>query len=82
MLQLSGVYFEGKVHQEKIIPTDKPLKVDVLFEEDIEPETKNQSALNFSFQVRYFLQTSPQLLAFINRYYFFQVKLSLQKCSG
>ena len=35
MLQLTGTYYEGKVHLEKIIPTDRPLKVTVIFEEEV-----------------------------------------------
>ncbi len=49
MLQLTGAFLERKVHQEKIIPTDKPLKVDVLFEEDIEPEPKSLKLTDFLF---------------------------------
>ena len=50
MLQLTGTYFEGKVHLEKIIPTDRPLKVTVIFEEEVsKPEPKRLKFSDFSF---------------------------------
>lgn len=49
MRQLTGTYYQGKVHLEKIIPTDRPLKVVVMFEDDIEPESKGLKLSDFSF---------------------------------
>ena len=49
MLQLTGTYYQGKVHLEKTIPTDRPLKVVVMFEEDIKPESKGLKLSDFSF---------------------------------
>ena len=49
MLQLTGTYYEGKVHLEKIIPTDRPLKVVVMFEEDFNLESKGLKLSDFSF---------------------------------
>lgn len=50
MLQLTGTYYEGKVHLEKIIPTDRPLKVTVIFEEEVsKPEPKRLKFSDFSF---------------------------------
>lgn len=50
MIQLTGTYFKGKVHLEKVIPTDHPLKVTVLFEEEIEnKKSKNLQFADFSF---------------------------------
>ena len=49
MLQLTGTYYQGKVHLEKTIPTDRPLKVVVIFEEDIKPESKELKLSDFSF---------------------------------
>ena len=53
MLQLTGTYYKGKVHLEKIIPTDRPLKVTVIFEEEKEdvskPEVKRLKFSDFSF---------------------------------
>lgn len=50
MLQLSGTYYEGKVHLEKIIPTDHPIKVTVVFEEEVStPEAKKLKFSDFSF---------------------------------
>ena len=49
MLQLTGTYYQGKVHLEKIIPTDRPLKVVVMFEDDIELESKGLKLSDFSF---------------------------------
>ena len=49
MLQLSGTYYQGKIYLEKIIPTDRPLKVVVMFEEDIQLESKGLKLSDFSF---------------------------------
>ena len=50
MLQLTGTYYQGKVHLEKIIPTDHPIKVVVLFEEDVIKEPKKRLQFSdFSF---------------------------------
>ena len=50
MLQLTGTYYKGKVHLEKIIPTDHPLKVTVLFEEEVDnAEPKKLKFSDFSF---------------------------------
>ena len=51
MLQLTGTYYKGKVHLEKIIPTERPLKVTVLFEEEevSKPEVKRLKFSDFSF---------------------------------
>mgnify|MGYP001548763929 CR=1 FL=1 len=35
MLQLTGTYYEGKGYPEETIPTDRPIKVRVVFEEDV-----------------------------------------------
>ena len=50
MLQLTGTYFQGKVYLEKIIPTDHPLKVVVMFEEDSISESKPLKPEDFSFE--------------------------------
>ena len=50
MLQLTGTYYKGKVHLEKIIPTDRPVKVTVVFEEEVStPESKRLKFSDFSF---------------------------------
>ena len=50
MLQLKGTYYKGKIHLERIIPTDRPIKVTVVFEEDVvQPETKRLKFSDFSF---------------------------------
>lgn len=50
MQQLSGTYYEGKVHLEKIIPTDRPLKVTVIFEEEVNsPGPRRLKFSDFSF---------------------------------
>ena len=50
MLQLTGTYYKGKVHLEKIIPTDHPLKVTVVFEEEVDKaESKRLKFSDFSF---------------------------------
>ena len=49
MKQLTGTYYQGKVHLEKTIPTDRPLKVVVMFEEDIKLESKELKLSDFSF---------------------------------
>ena len=50
MIELPGTYYKGKVHLEKIIPTDRPLKVTVVFEEEVDkPETKRLKISDFSF---------------------------------
>ncbi len=50
MLQLTGTYYEGKVHLEKIIPTDRPIKVTVVFEEEVSTsEVKRLKFSDFSF---------------------------------
>ena len=50
MLQLTGTCFEGKVYLEKIIPTDRPLKVTVIFEEEAgRPEPRRLKFSDFSF---------------------------------
>ncbi len=50
MLQLTGTYYEGKVHLERIVPTDHPIKVTVVFEEEINTsEVKRLKFSDFSF---------------------------------
>ena len=50
MLQLTGTYYKGKVHLEKIIPTDRPVKVTVVFEEEVSAaEVKKLKFSDFSF---------------------------------
>lgn len=49
MLKLTGTYYKGKVHLEKVIPTDHPIKVIVMFEEDIKPQSKALKLSDFSF---------------------------------
>ncbi|HEY5464274.1 MAG TPA: hypothetical protein VIJ95_13520 [Hanamia sp.] len=50
MLRLSGTYYKGKVHLEKIIPTDRPLKVTVVFEEEVnKPKPGRLKFSDFSF---------------------------------
>ena len=50
MLQLTGTYYEGKVHLEETIPTDRPIKVRVVFEEEVaNPEQKILQFSDFSF---------------------------------
>jgi hypothetical protein len=50
MLRLTGTYYEGKVHLGKIIPTDRPLKVTVIFEEEVsKPEPSRLTFSDFSF---------------------------------
>lgn len=49
MQQLTGTYYKGKVHLEKVIPTDHPIKVIVMFEEDIKPQSKALKLSDFSF---------------------------------
>ena len=50
MLQLTGTYYEGKVHLEETIPTDRPIKVTVVFEEDVvNQEEKILQFSDFSF---------------------------------
>lgn len=50
MLQLTGTYYQGKVHLEKTIPTDRPVKVTVVFEEEVKtPEIKRLKFSDFSF---------------------------------
>lgn len=50
MLQLTGTYYEGKVHPEETIPTDRPIKVRVVFEEDVViQEEKILQFSDFSF---------------------------------
>lgn len=49
MLHLKGTYYEGKVHLEKVIPTDHPIKVVVMFEEDVAPESRALKLSDFSF---------------------------------
>lgn len=50
MLQITGTYYEGKVHLEETIPTDRPLRVTVVFEEEIaKPESKGLKFSDFSF---------------------------------
>ncbi len=50
MLQLTGTYYEGKVHLQKIIPTDRPLRVTVVFEEEVSnTEVKGLEFSDFSF---------------------------------
>ncbi len=50
MLQLTGTYYKGKVHLEKIIPIDHPLKVRVVFEEEVDQtESKRLEFTDFSF---------------------------------
>ena len=50
MLQLTGTYYEGKVHLKKTIPTDRPIKVTVVFEEEVSKrEEKRLQFSDFSF---------------------------------
>ena len=50
MLQLTGTYYEGKVHLEETIPTYRPIKVTVVFEEDVvNEEEKRLQFSDFSF---------------------------------
>ncbi|MEO7045756.1 MAG: hypothetical protein ABI091_10660 [Ferruginibacter sp.] len=50
MLQITGTYYEGKVHLQKVIPTDRPLKVTVVFEEEVNnTESKSLDFSEFSF---------------------------------
>ena len=57
MLQLTGTYYDGKVHLEKVIPTDRPLKVVVMFVEDSNLESKGLKLSDFSFtKVRHLLK--------------------------
>ena len=50
MLHVTGIYYKGEVHLEKIIPTDHPLKVTVIFEEEVsKPESKGLKFSDFSF---------------------------------
>lgn len=48
MLQLTGTYYEGKVHLEKIIPTDRPIKVTVVFEEEVSTSEVKRSDFSFA----------------------------------
>ena len=41
MVRLSGTYYKGKVRLEKVIPTDRPVKVVVMFEEEVIAEKEN-----------------------------------------
>jgi hypothetical protein len=51
MLQVTGTYYNGKVHLENIIPTEHPIKVIVVFEEDIDlSESKRLKYSDFSFE--------------------------------
>ncbi len=49
MLQVAGTYYQGKVHLEKILATDRPLKVVVMFEEDVKEAPKGLNLTDFSF---------------------------------
>lgn len=50
MLQLTGTYYRGKVHLEETISTDRPIKVTVVFEEEVaRPEPKRLKFSDFSF---------------------------------
>ena len=50
MLQIGGTYYSGKVHLEKIVPTDHPIKVTVVFEEMVDKtEPKKIKFSDFSF---------------------------------
>ena len=50
MLQLTGTYYDGKVHLEETIPTDRPIKVRVVFEEEVvNQEEKILKFSDFSF---------------------------------
>jgi len=49
MLKLTGTYYKGKVHLEKVIPTDHPIKVIVMFDEDIKPQSQALKLSDFSF---------------------------------
>ena len=50
MLQLTGTYYKGKVHLEKMIHTDHPLKVTVVFDEEVDKtEPKRLKFSDFSF---------------------------------
>ena len=46
MLQLTGTYYKGKVHLEKIISTDRPLEATVVFEDEV--TGTNAKRLKFS----------------------------------
>ena len=47
MLQITGIYYKGKIQLEQTVKTDKPLKVVVTFEE--ESETESLKVSDFSF---------------------------------
>lgn len=49
MLRIAGTYYQGKVHLEKEVPTDRPLKVVIVFEEDVQEEQKGFELSDFSF---------------------------------
>ena len=50
MLQLTGTYYKGKVHLEKVVPTDHPVKVTVVFDEEVgKPEKSGLKFSDFSF---------------------------------
>jgi len=46
MVRIAGTYYKGKVHLEKVIPTDRPLKVVVVFEEEVLAEKVNKPSKN------------------------------------
>ena len=48
MLRLTGTYYKGKVHLGKVIPTDRPVKVVVVFEEEVLAKKENKTPKNDS----------------------------------
>jgi|GEM_PF-3115440 len=42
MIRLAGTYYNGKVRLEKVIPTDRPVKVVVMFEEEVIAEKEDK----------------------------------------
>ena len=49
MLQVTGTYYDGKVHLEKVFPTDHPINVVVVFEEDMQVASEELNLSDFSF---------------------------------
>lgn len=49
MLQVIGIYYDGKVHLEKVFPTDHPINVVVVFEEDMQSPLQELKLSDFSY---------------------------------
>jgi len=49
MLQLLGTYYNGKLILDDIISTNKPVKVIITFQEEVESEDKSLKLSDFSF---------------------------------